>query len=46
MLTAPRTSEDLDKVIEACSDDLVIDYVGLDFIDSSGFDGIDAATSG
>jgi anti-anti-sigma factor len=36
MLAAPGIAEDLDKVIDACGDDLVIDCTGLEFIDSSG----------
>ena len=36
MLAAPEIAEDLDKVIEACRDDIVIDCIGLEFIDPSG----------
>ena len=36
MLAAPEIAEDLHKVIDACGDDLLIDCVGLTFIDSSG----------
>jgi anti-anti-sigma factor len=36
MLSAPEITEDLRKVIEACADDVVVDCIGLTFIDSSG----------
>ncbi len=36
LLAAPEIAENLDKVIEACGDDIVIDCIGLQFIDSSG----------
>ena len=36
MLAAPGIAEDLHKVIDACGDDLLIDCIGCEFIDSSG----------
>ena len=35
MVAAPEIAEDLDKD-QACGDDIVIDCIGLEFIDSSG----------
>lgn len=36
MLAAPCITEDLDNVIDTCADDILIDCIGLEFIDSSG----------
>jgi len=36
MLSAPEIVEELHKVIDSCADDILIDCVRLDFIDSSG----------